>query len=95
MTETDPDDRVVASGASIAETPDVPAGRTADPVGFAAIDANIAVNVVVIHDPAPLPATSRGRLVDNHATPSFLPDSRVGPPPVDNDSSFGTLFISL
>ena len=68
VTKTGFGDRIVDSGASTADAPDVRAGRSADSVGVAA-------GVVILDDPASLPATSCIRVVGNHASPSLLPDS--------------------
>ena len=59
--------------------PEVPAGRPTDPVIVVAADAGVDAHVIILDGPAPLPGTSRGRVIDNHATSVLLPDSRVGP----------------
>ena len=95
VTENGPDDFVVDSCASIAETLDIPAGRPTNPVNVVAADAGVDADVIVLDDLAPLPDTSRSHVGDNHVTPLLLPDSRVVPPPSDDNCFVGTLATSL
>ena len=73
MTEACPTDRTVDLGAVVAEASDDPAHRPVDQVDVAALDADIAVDVVVLGDPDPDPATDYGHMVMNYAAPSLLP----------------------
>lgn len=64
-TEIGPGDPTVDPGTFIADVPDVPAVRTVYPIYVATLGADIAIDVVVPDDPAPLFATRRGRMVKN------------------------------